>query len=60
MAILSYNNVRNDQIIKARQFIKSNLQTPSITSTNIYNLVLNEFNYNIDQIFWKANIKQIL
>ena len=35
MAILSSNSVRNYQIIKGRQFIKSNLQTPSITSTNI-------------------------
>lgn len=53
------NSVKNDQIIKTRQYIKSNSQTPSIISTNIYSLILNEFNYNINVLFHKPNIKQL-
>lgn len=56
--ILSSENSKYNYIINTRQYDNCNLQTPSVSSTNVYNILLNEFNSNIDAFFIKPNIKQ--
>lgn len=55
--ILNSENSRHSQIISARQYDNCSLQTPSIISTNVYTIFLNEFNSHIDFFFTKPNIK---
>lgn len=55
--ILSSENSKHNFIINARQYDNCNLKIPSIYSTNVYNIFLNEFNSNIDASFIKPDIK---
>jgi len=57
LEVLKSTNVKNDQILKTRQYNNCFLQTPSIISTNIYAHILSEFNSVINIIFKEPNIK---
>lgn len=55
--VLKSENVKNNEIIKTRQYINCTLQTPSIISANIYGQVLSEFNSYINITFHEPHIK---